>query len=188
MHQHKPYPEDFWNYLTPQQRDLIIEGQYLKDQIIHDAEYSFKDYSFLVFPFAKAYEGYLKQVFLDRKMITHLDYINDHFRIGKRLSPHMMERLGPHKSLYIQLENAVSKECARRVWQTWKIHRNELFHYFPHNYKAITFAEANEIVTEIIGTMIMLYQSLNLVEKGSFESRHHAHNAGQKSRDDSSCH
>lgn len=157
----KPFPEDFWNYLSIPQQDLLIEGAYLKDQIIEDAEYSFKDYSFLVFPFAKSYEGFLKQLFLDVGFITHLDYISNHFRIGKMLSPNMKEKLG-EKSLYIQIERSITTEFAEEVWTTWKLHRNEIFHYFPHNIKAITYAEADTMIKVITHTMHDCYKQLLL--------------------------
>jgi hypothetical protein len=158
----KVYPQDFWNYLSTPQQDLLIEGDYLKDQIIEDSEYSFKDYSFLVFPFAKAYEGFLKQVALDVKFISHLDYISNHFRLGKMLSPNMIEKLGESRSLYVHIERATNKEFAEEVWYTWKLHRNEIFHYYPHNLKAIGYQEAGSIAKTITSTMQDIYQKLLL--------------------------
>lgn len=170
---HKLYPEDFWNYLSTPQQDLILEGNYLKDQIIQDAEYSFKDYSFLVFPYAKAYEGFLKQAFLDCKYITHLDYISDHYRIGKMLSPNMAERL-EERSLFKKLTEEISHDFANEVWFTWKLHRNEIFHYYPHNIKAITFEEAGVVINTIMRTMQDMYLKLNLKERD-----HHVHKTGK---------
>jgi hypothetical protein len=155
------YPQDFWHYLSVPQQDLLIEGDYLKDQIIEDSEYSFKDYSFLVFPFAKAYEGFLKQVFLDVKFISHLDYISNHFRLGKMLSPFLVKQLG-QRSLYTQITRVSSRQFAESIWHTWKIHRNEIFHYYPHNVKAITFSEADSITKEITTTMKVVYRKLLL--------------------------
>lgn len=169
----KLYPEDFWNYLSTPQQDLIIEGTYLKDQIIEDAEYSFKDYSFLVFPYAKAYEGFLKQAFLDVKYISHLDYISDHFRLGKMLSPFLSKRLGD-RSLHTKLSEHISVEFADQVWHTWKLHRNEIFHYYPHNVKAITFSEANAIIRTIMKTMQDVYLKLEIKERKS-----HVHKSGK---------
>jgi hypothetical protein len=164
--QQKPYAEDFWNYLSIPQQDLIIEGGYLKDQIVDDAEYSFKDYSFLVFPYAKAYEGFLKQAFLDCKYISHLDYISDHFRLGKRLTPFLAQKLGD-RSLYATISSNISRSFADQVWDTWKLHRNEIFHYYPHNIKAITFDEANSIIKTIMKTMQDVYRKLELDSKVS---------------------
>lgn len=151
---------DFWKYLSQGQKDLILEGEYLMTEVIKDNIYHFKDYSFLVFPFAKSYEGFLKQIFLDHKFISHLDYISDHLRLGKLLSPNLIERLGD-RSLYLKIETKVNKEFAEQIWSTWKIGRNQIFHYFPHNLKAISFNEAETIINQIITTMEETYEKFN---------------------------
>jgi len=150
----------FWQYLSQTQRDLILEGKYLMDDIICDHAYQFKDYSFLIFPFAKAYEGFLKQIFKDAKLITHLDYISDHLRLGKLMSPNLADRIGD-KSLYFKLVNIYDIEFAEKIWQTWNLGRNQILHYFPHNLKAVSFGEAQEIVDNILKTMEMTYEKLN---------------------------
>lgn len=150
---------DFWLYLSQEQRDLILEGQYLMEDIIKDNAYQFKDYSFLVFPFAKAYEGFLKQLFKDCGFISHLDYISDHLRLGKLMSPNLIGKLGP-KSLYEKIKEKSGQNLADRVWDIWKKGRNQIFHYFPHNLKAISFDEASTIVNEIIKTMEEAYEKL----------------------------
>jgi hypothetical protein len=153
--------KDFWQYLSSQQRNLILEGQYLMDDIIKHNSYQFKDYSFLVFPFAKAYEGFLKQLFKDIKFISHLDYISDHLRLGKLMSPNLIGRLGD-RSLYKKIQDKNSEDLAKRIWETWKMGRNQIFHYFPHNLKAISFAEAEGIIGQILKTMEEIYLKLNL--------------------------
>lgn len=150
---------ELWNYLSQMQKDLLIEGEYLKNDIIKDCKYVFKDYSFLVFPYAKAYEGFLKQLFKDIGYLSHLDYISDHLRLGKLLSPNLIGRLGD-RSLYRKLRDAINREFADRLWMTWKNGRNQIFHYFPHNYKAITFEEADDIIKEIVETMKSAYEKL----------------------------
>jgi len=147
---------EFWQYLSQSQKDLILEGQYLMNDVIKDRADHFKDYSFLIFPFAKAYEGFLKQLFLDAKYISHLDYISDHIRLGKLLSPNLVERLGD-RSLYKQTSEKASPELAEKIWQVWKTGRNQVFHYFPHNLKAVTFEEAQQIVNGILVTMQEAY-------------------------------
>lgn len=154
---------EFWNYLSPTQKDLILEGNFLMNDVIRHANYSFKDYSFLVFPYGKAFEGFLKKIFLDLGYISHLDYISDHFRLGKMMSPHLVERLG-ERSLYLQMKNHGGQQLADEVWQMWKVGRNEIFHYFPHNLKMITFQQAEEIIQKIIQTMESIYQKLYKVK------------------------
>src|SRR3989344_6675963 len=149
----------FWQYLSQTQKDLMLEGQYLMNDVIRHGNYRFKDYSFIVFPFAKAYEGFLKQLFRDIKFISHLDYISDHLRLGKLMSPNLTDRLGD-RSLYKKMTETVTRDFADRVWETWKLGRNQVFHYFPHNVKAITFEEAERIVNQILETMEEAYLKL----------------------------
>jgi hypothetical protein len=151
----------FWQYLSQNQKDLILEGQYLIQEVKKDNAYQFKDYSFLVFPFAKAYEGFLKQLFKDIKFISHLDYISDHLRLGKLLSPSLVGKLG-EKSLYKKTQDKAGQDLADKIWQAWKIGRNQVFHYFPHNLKAISFQEAEGIINQIILTMRESYQRLKV--------------------------
>lgn len=141
-----------WEFLSQTQKDLINEGRFLMDEIIKKHQFQFSDYSFLVFPFAKAYEGFLKQIFIDVHFISRLDYLSDHFRLGKVLSPSLKYKLG-EKSVYRKIENFAGPELAERIWMTWKMGRNQLFHYFPHNLKSISFEEARAIVHEILLTM-----------------------------------
>ena len=71
-----------WQYLSPQQRVLYGDGEFLvTDSSIHRDEEP-TDYSYLVFPFAKMYEGFLKQLFLDVGFISERDYYSNHFRIA----------------------------------------------------------------------------------------------------------
>jgi hypothetical protein len=150
---------EFWIYLSQNQKDLIREGQYLMEEVIKDNAYQFKDYSFLVFPFAKAYEGFLKQLFKDSKLISHLDYISDHLRLGKLMSPNLIPKLGD-RSLYLKIEEKAGKPLADKIWEVWKKGRNQIFHYFPHNLKAISYEEATQIIDEIIKTMEESYDKL----------------------------
>lgn len=149
----------FWNYISQAQKDLLKEGQYLMNDVIKEQRTDFTDYSFLIFPFAKAYEGYLKQLFRDIRFITRLDYISDHLRLGKLLSPHLVNRLGD-RSLYLKIEQATSHDFAERIWETWRVGRNQVFHYFPHNIKAVSFEDAKTIIIKIIKTMEVAYQKL----------------------------
>lgn len=149
----------FWHYLSRTQKDLILQGDYLMNNIIKNQNYEFKDYSFLIFPYAKAYEGFLKQLFLDIRFINHLDYISTHLRLGKLMSPNLIQKLGD-RSIYQKITDATSQSVADTIWQTWTSGRNQIFHYFPHNLRAVNFEEAEEIITQIIQTMELAYREL----------------------------
>lgn len=154
----------FWSYLSQTQKDLIVEGNYLMNEVIKNTSYHFKDYSFVVFPYAKAYEGFLKTLFKDNGFISHLDYISDHLRLGKLLAPFLTEKLG-ERSLYTKIISATSKELADEIWDAWRLGRNQIFHYYPHNEKGITFEEAQLIANKIIGAMEVAYQALHRERK-----------------------
>lgn len=129
------------NFLTPELKTLLSDGQ----KIIQSATNSglrTTDYSYLVFNFSKAYEGFLKLLFLRMGLIRKRDFESDHWRVGKALSPNMhqvYDRLGP--------------ELAERMWQTWKRGRNSIFHFYPHRLKTLTLQEAQDIIAEILMTM-----------------------------------
>lgn len=145
-----------WQYLSLTQKDLILEGKYL---LVIIKPHRFKDYSFLVFPYAKAYEGYLKQLFLDIGFISYMDYISDHFRIGKYLSPHMIGRL-EKRSVYTKICERTTETFAKEIWDIWRQGRNQVIHYYPHNLKRLTYDEALEMIDDILNIMIKAYNEL----------------------------
>lgn len=151
--------QELWNYLSSPQKDLIKEGEFLIKAIIEESKSQFTDYSFLVFPFAKAYEGFLKKIFLEVGFISDADYISSHFRIGKVLSPNLARKLGD-ASIYKKIEDLRGKKIADMAWDTWKRGRNEVFHYFPHNIRSLDFQEARNIINDIVRTMHQLYGHL----------------------------
>lgn len=141
-----------WNYLSPAQKVLAGDGAFLlADSALHrDQEPT--DYSYLVFPFAKLYEGFLKELFVDLGIINEQDYVSDHYRIGKALSPNLVLRLG-RRSAYGQIKDRYGKDLATRLWHTWKNGRNLVFHYFPHNYRALSLEQARSLIMLITDTM-----------------------------------
>lgn len=147
-----------WNYLSATQKDLIKEGGFLGKVVQRER---FKDYSFLVFPFAKAYEGYLKQLFLDVDFISHLDYISDHFRLGKYLSPHLIHRL-EDRSIYAKIREHATEDLAKNIWDMWSRGRNQVFHYYPHNLRRIEYDEASELNDGFLRVMIDAYEKLRI--------------------------
>lgn len=143
----------FWQYLSAGQKGLIEEGLYLLHDLQLHPDVHITDYSYLVFPFAKAYEGYLKQLFLDLNFISLHEYHSDHFRIGMALNPYLEKRLR-YRSVY----DKVVRHCdgyllADRLWNIWKRARNHVFHYFPHNLHAVSFPEAEMLISEILDVM-----------------------------------
>lgn len=147
-----PESSRLWQYLTPDMQELLRDGEFLVEDSIRHHDPAPTDYSYVVFPFAKLFEGFLKKAFLDARIITERDYHSDHFRIGKVLSPNLVRRLGP-RSAYAIISDRHGKELAARLWHTWKEGRNLVFHYFPHNYRSLTRDQAVELADTIVNTM-----------------------------------
>ncbi len=142
-----------WQYIKPEIRELIEDGEIILNFVYkyHEKE-EISDYSFLVFPFSKAYEGFLKGFFLDLGLIREEEYFSDDIRIGRILNPYFTH----------EKANVFNKVCgggkagtevAHRLWNIWKRGRNLVFHYFPHNYRRLGYDEALDIINEVIGAM-----------------------------------
>lgn len=141
---------DAKKYLKNDQDQLIDDVQnvlkYLQDNHIND-------YSFIVAPAAKAYEGYLKDFFFDLDIIDENSYHSDRFRVGKTLNPSLRyKRYSIFKKLADLHDDG--EQLAEKLWSAWKQGRNEIFHYFPGNVKKLTIIEAQDRITLILQAII----------------------------------
>jgi len=121
------------------------------------------DYSFLVSPVAKAYEGFLKDFFYRLEVIDRYSYYSDRFRVGKTLNPALRHK---RFSIFRKLTeyHPEGEILAQNLWDAWKFGRNEIFHYFPENIRKLTYTEAVERIGKI---MVAMDQAVD------FESPHH---------------
>ena len=125
----------WWGYLEEDLRELVKESFLLlrlfSPETSVQGKLKFHDYSFIVFPIAKAYEGFLKRMFVDLGFITQEDYYGSRFRIGKALNPSLEEKYRK-ESIYDRIiDYCGGKEVADKLWVTWKDARNVIFHWFP---------------------------------------------------------
>lgn len=141
-----------WDYLTDDLQGLIEDGEKLIDHAKKHGENDATDFSYLVFPFSKAYEGFLKRLFLDLDLIKEDEYYGDDIRIGRLLNPHFMK---DHGNVFDKLCSSAGNgtEIAENLWVIWKKGRNRVFHYFPHNFRRLDYDEALEIINELVGAM-----------------------------------
>ena len=141
-----------WLFFSPQEQMLYEDGMFLlHDAYVHQDQEP-TDYSYVVFPFAKLYEGFLKDYLLQLGIIFQKDYNSDHFRIGKVLSPHLVRRLGS-RSAFGQLEQKYGQNLPQLLWRAWKEGRNLIFHYFPHNFQTLSKKQAESSITLLIHAM-----------------------------------
>lgn len=115
----------------------------------------FHDYAFIVFPAAKAYEGFLKKLFLDRGFISQADYAGRFFRIGKALNPSLEKKYRNDSWVYEKLTNFCGGDRALpdQLWQAWREGRNLVFHWFPQEKRVLNFAEAQARIEMIVAAM-----------------------------------
>ena len=82
-----------WSYCSPEIQGLFTDGEKLLEDA-HKYPAKVSDYSYLVFPFAKAYEGFLKKLLLDLQLIKESEYHGDRIRIGRVLNPNYLKSHG----------------------------------------------------------------------------------------------
>lgn len=145
--------KNWWQYLEKDLQGLLREATLLIEKVSLWDE-KFPDYSFIVFPAAKAYEGFLKRLFLERGFISEEDYYGKRFRVGKALNPSLEKRIRAKESVYDKIvQFCGGKDLADKMWNTWKVCRNLLFHWFPKEKNTITFDQSKERVALIIETI-----------------------------------
>lgn len=131
----------WWGYLEENQRDLLEQAGILLERE-EQAEGLFHDYAFIVFPAAKAYEGFLKKLFLDLGLIDQQQYESNHFRIGRALNPDLPQRFRDRDWVWQALTQLCQPGLPAFLWETWKSCRNLLFHWFPKHKNFITLEGA----------------------------------------------
>ena len=145
---------NWWGYMDEKMRELMKQSYALIEQESGKAgESKFYDYSFVVFPAAKAYEGFLKKAFLDMGLISKQQYFSDHFRIGRALSPTLPKRYRAGWVYGKLLNYCGGEELPMAMWEVWKKARNRTFHFFPQYQERVSLEEARELVEEIADIM-----------------------------------
>lgn len=148
----------WWNYLTEDQRDLLSQTEVLLKREENIGEGLFHDYSFIVFPAAKAYEGFLKKLFFDLRLITPRQFHGQHFRIGKALNPSLPARFRGRDWVYGGLiEFCHGEALPAALWEAWVQSRNLLFHWFPKHENFVNLPEAKRRVGLIVTAIDMSF-------------------------------
>ncbi|KKU10420.1 MAG: hypothetical protein UX13_C0012G0004 [Candidatus Woesebacteria bacterium GW2011_GWB1_45_5] len=158
----------WWSYLEYDLQELLRES-FLIEEILRGmgadlpgGKKEFHDYSFVIFPAAKAYEGFLKKLFLDLKFISEEDYYGKHFRIGKALNPSLPKEI-KREGVYDKIVKFCSgHELADKLWDTWKLSRNLTFHWFPNEKNAVSLGGARDRVEMIIEAIDMAFKECKI--------------------------
>jgi hypothetical protein len=158
----------WWDYLGEDLQKLLMTSEFIYGAVkgwgadLPAGRRVLHDYSFVVFPAAKAYEGFLKKLFLEMKFITEDDYYGKHFRIGKALNPSLEKELR-REGVYDKIvQFCQGRDLADKLWETWKFSRNLTFHWFPNEKNAITLPEAGERIEMIIGAIDQAFRECRI--------------------------
>jgi hypothetical protein len=151
----------WYQYLDHGQRDLVEVAMALweRERVLGQ---QFHDYSFVVFPMAKAFEGFIKKYLYDLEVISEAQYRSVHFRIGKSLNPDLPLKYRVDEWIVEDLNEQcgvvahgmyAGEQLSQALWQEWRQSRNLLFHYFPAHLHFISLEEAGERL-ERLGEMM----------------------------------
>lgn len=155
--------KSWWEYLDKSQRELFVQSVLLLEREERNTKDQFHDYSFVVFPAAKAYEGFLKRMFFDLRLIAKTDFEGDHFRIGRSLNPSLPERYRDHSFIYFKLADSCGgEETPRLLWEVWKQARNLLFHWFPKKENVVTLTGAAARLEMIFSAMDRSFEACGM--------------------------
>ena len=152
----------WWEYIGEDLRGLLLQSQLLVKESPEWKE-KFDDYSFVVFPASKAYEGFLKKLFLDLGFISKDDYFGTRFRIGKALNPNLDKDIREKESVYDRLvEFCHGPALADKLWLTWKQCRNSVFHWFPNQKNTVSFEEAKDKVVMVVDAIDSCFEECKI--------------------------
>ncbi len=133
-------------FLNPDLQALFEDA----NKLVNSIEIGYKDYSFLIFLYAKGYEGFLKELFFKIGAISEQQYHSDHWRVGKALNPQLEKEFRHTESVYDRImELCGGEELPEVLWQAWKKGRNQVFHFWPGRNRPLSLMEAKEIIAEI---------------------------------------
>ncbi|MEX0895874.1 MAG: hypothetical protein WDZ94_02955 [Patescibacteria group bacterium] len=146
------FSKPWFKYLRKPQQELVRLSVLLYERE-RRSTVVLSDYSFVIFPMSKAYEGFLKQYLYDCELIDERTYHSRRFRIGRAINPDVRENQRDEYWLYDDLVHMCGKPLAQQLWQTWLTCRNRVFHYFPNRKLLFSFEIATEYVQLITETM-----------------------------------
>ncbi len=134
--------------LVPAEQELIrISAQLFERERTNS--FTFSDYSFVVFPMAKAYEGFLKRTLFEAHLVSAQLYASKKLRIGRALNPDIHPQSRDEQWLYDDLERQCSAELAQQLWKVWLQCRNNIVHFFPDQKYMVSLPESRAQLIDI---------------------------------------
>ena len=113
----------------------------------------YPDYSFIIFPIAKGYEGFIKTFFYNHGLISYEVFRGKRFRVGRSLNPDIAQHHQDEWWLYDDVSRICGAAVARQLWDAWIECRNHIFHYFPESQIEYSLPEIEKKVLLLINVM-----------------------------------
>jgi hypothetical protein len=157
----------WFSYLHEYQRDLFSTAIILLEKAETEPDPAIKDYGYIIFSASKAYEGFLKQYFIDLELLPRHQVEHRYFRIGRSLNPDVSSHQRDEDWVYDNLEHRCGRPLARELWDTWLECRNHIFHYFPHKYKITQLPQARRNVARVLRSVQQALLCSDLLEEPS---------------------
>jgi hypothetical protein len=152
-------------FVNEVERQLLVEADFLLErEKKFTQDQRLVDYGFLVYPAAKAYEGFLKTYFYKNGLIDSYMYKSDHFRIGKAINPDLPERYREDGWVYDDLARLFGDDVPARLWSTWRKCRNHVFHFKPDKLRLYTLVEAQIKIELIFSTIALAIERQNSLD------------------------
>jgi hypothetical protein len=149
---------EWFQKLNIEQQKLVQVSVDLYEREYSQKDHKFNDYSFIIFPMAKAYEGFLKFLLYELKLIDKNTFEGKRFRIGKALNPDVNEKSQDEYWLYDDLAQMCGSDMARELWDTWLVCRNRVFHYFPKDVNAVSLETAGSYILKMSAAMKSFFE------------------------------
>lgn len=145
--------------LKRDQQELVELSIWLYERELETAEGGLRlaDYSFILFPISKAYEGFLKKYLFDIDILSQTQYESKRFRIGRALNPDINGNHRDEHWLYDDVARRCGEDVAREIWQTWLECRNRVFHYFPGQKSTLDLDEVRARMQQVISAMQLAF-------------------------------
>jgi hypothetical protein len=141
------------------QHEMLQQSRWLYNREKHNHQ-MLSDYSFIVFPAAKAYEGFLKDYLLKTGLLSQETYQSRRFRIGRALNPDVPQNQRDEFWLYDDLAHSCGKDVARQLWDTWLECRNHVFHFFPGEKSTLSLEKAGQHLAQIENSIVLATQCI----------------------------
>ena len=143
---------DWFGQLSPHQQLLVkLSLDLLAREKALNSELS--DYAFVIFPMAKAYEGFLKSYIFSLGLIDEKTFKGNRFRIGRALNPDVSSNRQDEHWVFDDIAQMCGDSLSQQLWNTWLECRNRIFHYYPEKEDKVSLEKAEQHL-ELMGNAI----------------------------------